>query len=364
MNFANQLRKLTPVWLPGSLVDRLAAGDWRDAFGRCLPGAVRRWWLSRDRHLLVVLQGAKADLYRAVGNERERFGSIELNTPGPLPIPAGQSRGRRQRTVLMVPSDQVVRRTVGFPIQVRENLAQVMRYEIDRLSPFSADQVCFDFIARSAGRSDRLMAELALCRRDQVKTWIDRLRELGRPVDQLTWDGAWPRANLLPAGDRPARDLTLFTTNRLLAVLGLALLSVAMISPLWQREQLLERSTSELRRLRAQAQEVDEVRQALEGAREASVTVLRQKVEQPRVTDLLRELTQSLPDNTWIQSLEVRGSEIQLRGESSQATALIQLLERQPGVAGVAFRSPVTQVARTGTERFNIAFRYQGPPGP
>jgi len=180
------------------------------------------------------------------------------------------------------------------------------------------------------------------------------------PVDQLTWEGGWARANLLPASDRPARNLTLFTIPRLLGVVVLLLVAVVLISPLWQREQLLESTLAELRRLRVEAQQVEEVRSALAQAREGSIAVLRQKLEQPRMTDMLRELTRSLPDDTWIQSLEVRDGEVQLRGESSQATALIELLEREPGVEGVAFRSPVTQVARTGTERFNVAFRYRG----
>jgi len=360
MNLANDLRKLAPDWLPRSRLDRLIAVDWREELIQCMPRPVGRWLLDRARHLLVVPRGTTADLYSAVGSERERLGSIELSSPGPLPVTGDRSRRRRERTVLMVPSEQVLRRTVGFPVQVRENLAKVMHYEIDRLSPFSADQVCFDFIARGGGRSDRLTAELALCRRDQVSAWINRLRELGRPVDQLTWEGGWARANLLPASDRPARNLTLFTIPRLLGVVVLLLVAVVLISPLWQREQLLESTLAELRRLRVEAQQVEEVRSALAQAREGSIAVLRQKLEQPRMTDMLRELTRSLPDDTWIQSLEVRDGEVQLRGESSQATALIELLEREPGVEGVAFRSPVTQVARTGTERFNVAFRYRG----
>jgi hypothetical protein len=75
--------------------------------------------------------------------------------------------------------------------------------------------------------------------------------------------------------------------------------------------------------------------------------------------DLLRELTERIPDDTWVQSLEYQSGEVQLRGESGQATALIGLLEQAPGIDGVSFRSPVTQVARTGKERFNLAFTYK-----
>ncbi|AGA88928.1 Tfp pilus assembly protein PilN [Thioflavicoccus mobilis 8321] len=360
MNLAERLRS---VQLRAPVFDGARLVRWRDELVACAPSPVRHWLLRRDRRLLVAISGAtRAELSLASGDDRQRLGPLELNGKGELPPLIGVDRGpERQRTVVSLPADFVLRRTVTLPSQVRENLPQVMRYEIDRLSPFSADQVYFAYTPHGAGRSDRLTVELAICRRDKVQPWLDRLRELGRPVDQLTWDGAWPRANLLAPEDRPSRRVTLFTLPRAAGLLTLVLLIAAMGSPVWQREQILERIAQDLRAARAEAIEVDDVRQSLERAREGSFAVLRQKVEQPRISELVRELSEQLPDDTWIQSLEVRDGEVQIRGESARATALIEVLESAPGFDGVGFRSPVTQVAQTGKERFHIAFRYDPP---
>jgi general secretion pathway protein L len=75
--------------------------------------------------------------------------------------------------------------------------------------------------------------------------------------------------------------------------------------------------------------------------------------------DLLRELTERLPDNTWVQNLDFRDGEVQVRGESGQATALIDLLDQAPGITEVAFRSPVVQVAGSGRERFHISLKLE-----
>jgi general secretion pathway protein L len=144
----------------------------------------------------------------------------------------------------------------------------------------------------------------------------------------------------------------------LLAVLVLLLSVATVATPLWQKARLLESLDAEVTRVRSQAVEVDEVRQELEKARQGSTVVLQLKWDEPRVIDLLRELTDRIPDDTWVQSLEYQNQEVQLRGESGQATALIGLLEEAPGIEGVSFRSPVTQVARTGKERFNLAFTF------
>ncbi len=342
----------------GASLDGRTLAEWGVALRGCLPPSLRGWLLGRDRRLLVRPSGSTAELYLAVGEEREPLGALALTEPTPLPPLGDKAESERQRTVLVLPAADVLRRTVTLPIQVRENLAEVMRYELDRLSPFSSDQVGFDFETRPAGRPDRLTVELALCRRDGLQPWLDRLRELGRPVNEVTWEGAWPKANLLDPAERPPRRIALFRLDRLALAMAVVLAAAVLISPSWQREQLLERNERELRRLRAAAVEVDEVRRALELAREGSVAVLRRKAEEPRMIDMLREFTHALPDHTWIQSLDVQGDEVQLRGESAQATALIELLERSPGIADVTFRSPVTQVAQTGMERFNIALQH------
>jgi general secretion pathway protein L len=286
-----------------------------------------------------------------------------LDLAGLTPLPAMVAGGGKElphRTVLRLPGEAVLTRRASFPAQVRDKLHQVIRLELDRLSPFSADQVVYDFTPLPGAKGDtRIAVELALCRRDRVADWVRRLAEAGSPIDQITWEGAWPKANLLPADERPRHRRPLINAVRLLVLLILLLLVAAVATPLWQKSRLLETLDTEVNKARSQAIQVDEVRKSLEQARQGSTVVLQRKWDEPHVLDLLRELTDSIPDDTWVQSLEYQNQEVQLRGESGQATALIGLLEEAPGIDGVSFRSPVTQVARTGKERFNLAFTYK-----
>jgi general secretion pathway protein L len=144
-----------------------------------------------------------------------------------------------------------------------------------------------------------------------------------------------------------------------LVVAGLIMLLAAVLaSPIWQKQQEQEALQRQLRTVRIAAEEVASVREELERARLGSVEVLQRKRDQPRVTDLLRKLTDLLPDDTWVQTLNYRDGEVDIRGESGRATALIGLLEQGDGISEVSFRSPVMQVAGTETERFHIAFKY------
>ncbi|MCU0832879.1 MAG: PilN domain-containing protein [Chromatiaceae bacterium] len=364
MAFADTLRALSGPLIAGRAPTELLDA-WRSSLMGCLPAPLRRELAQRDRHLIIAPRGPVATLAVMQGGETLDLGALDTQAPGALTAILSGVRRDVRRTIVQLPAAEVLRREVSFPEQVRTNLRQVVGYEIDRLSPFQAAQVYYDFrIAEGVARGGKLRVELALCRRDLADDWLRRLREAGVPADRLSWEGAWPKANLLPAEERPRRRARLVTPARLLLLLVLVLIAAVLVSPLWQKQRQLESLDTQLGTLRASAAEVEEVRAALERAREGSTLVLQRKIDQPRSVDLLRELTERLPDDTWVQNLDVTEREVQIRGESAQATALIGLLEKAPGFSGVSFRSPVVQVATTGQERFHIAFRFQPPEPP
>jgi len=364
MALADTLRSLSaPVragWQAADLIDA-----WRSSLIACLPGFLQRPLAQRDQQLLIQPQGASARLSVRQGGETLELGVLDGEAPAALAAVLTGVRQDVRRTLVELPAGEVLVRSLSFPEQVRTNLRQVVGYEIDRLSPFRADQVYYDVrIGEGAAPNGKLRVELALCRRDALAHWLQRLRDAGLPADRLTWEGAWPKANLIPPEERPRRPIRLLTPARLLPLLVLTLTAAILITPLWQKQRQIDLLDTQLRGLRVRAAEVDEVRAALERAREGSMVVLQRKMDQPRAVDLLRELTERLPDDTWVQNLDVTEREVQIRGESARATALIGLLEQAPGFSEVSFRSPVVQVATTGQERFHIAFRFQPPEAP
>lgn len=355
---------LRPLRIPASSGDITLTGileRWHEALTVCLPAPLRRVLAPRDRHLTLALQGKSAILYRETDDARETLGKVDSHTSNSTlgALLSETNKGNRRHVLIELPVDLVISRTVSFPVQVRKNLAQVVAYEIDRLTPFHADQLCFDFRPLDIqSRGEKIAVEIALCRRDLVRPWVDRLRNAGAPADKIVWDGAWPKANLLPPAERPKRGGRTLSVSGLLLLLISILTAAVLIGPIWQKSRILADLERDLGQLKTEAEEVYELRSAIERARQGSIAVLERKSEQPRMIDLLRDLTDQLPDGTWVQNLDLREGEVQIRGESSQAATLIGLLEKVPGFENVAFRSPVVQVAATGQERFHIAFRY------
>lgn len=345
-------------WPAASLLWR-----WRDTLLRCMPQRLRRWLALRNPRLVVQPHGDDAQLLLQIGGEREPIGGLDLRTGGTLVsvLASPPKRGWRE-TWLELPAERVLLRRATLPVQVEDNLNQVLAFEIDRLTPFAASDVYFD--ARVLGRvarGSKLDVELAVVRRDAAADWLERLREGRSPAARLAWSGAWPGANLLPRDERPKPRRLDSLLTPLLVALAVALLAAVMVTPLWQRHRAQALLDDELKRVRSAAVEVEDVREALERARLGSVEVLNRKRDHPLMIDLLRELTDILPDGTWVQTLNFSDGEVDIRGESNQATDLIGMLEGGPGISAVRFRSPVMQVAGTGQERFHISFQYGRP---
>lgn len=329
----------------------------------CLPRRPRLWLASRHPDLVILPHNERAEVFLDVMGERQLISAIDLQSQErALALGAARKQPWR-RTLFELPADVMLTRRLQLPAQVRDHLRQVLTYELDRLTPFNSQQVFFDARVLTSHGS-KLDVELALCPREQATAWLEHLANSQLPVSTLTWAGAWPEANLLPPQARPRPKLAPLLLKWLLLLLVLSLIAAVLITPLWQRHHQQERLTQELRRVSAQAEQVSQVREALERARLGSVAVLERKREHPRMADLLLELTDLLPDDTWVQTLNYRDGEVDIRGESGQATALISLLERGPGISNVTFRSPVMQVAASGSERFHIAFKYQSRSAP
>ena len=365
MALTQRLNQLLGELVPSSRASREGV-ELRDQLSDCLPNALQQLLAKQRRSLLIHPEGDSARLQLVTGLATEDLGEIQLRDSSDLPpsLTAPDQDPPRSRE-LRLPRAAVLTRMVSFPQQVRSNLAQVIGYELDRLTPFRADEVVFDIRPQTGPKTaNRLNLELAICRRDLIDDWTKRLAELGAPIDRVTWPGAWQGANLLPLEQRP-RSHGLKLDLEVLAPLAAALLAIAvLVTPLWQKQHQAEALEEELGVLRKQAVTVDELRQELERVRQGSTQVLQMKLDQPNLLRMLRELTDRLPEDTWVQNLEVDGELVDLRGESGQATALIATLEQAEGIDGVTFKSPITQVARTGKERFNIGFRYSGSGAP
>jgi general secretion pathway protein L len=258
-------------------------------------------------------------------------------------------------TVLLA-REAVLAHTLRLPVAVESALRDALRLELDRLTPFSLDDVAFDYRVRE--RSDTaLLVDIALTRRTTLDEIVAKLERLGlRPTAATTEDAHDARLplNLLPRRRRLRLPVARLSLRPTLALAAAALLATALYLPLTRYEGVLAAHTATVEVARREAVAA-RARLTEQEAALASGEVLaaRRSGYVPPVV-LLRELTAQIPEHTWLSRLAISRGEMQIQGESTAATELLQLLESAELLRDVQFQAPVSRNDQSGKEQFTI----------
>ena len=338
------------TWWLGELVPLLPA-DLRAAMAKRDQGD----FVSLEADTLVVRRGTISDSRTLVRIPLKAPRSSNPNLPGD-----------RNLRMLLLDAEDVLTRTFTLPLAAEENLREVLSFEIPRKTPFSADQVYYDFVVGSRDAKTRtLVVELVLAPRRVIDRSLEELVGLAIDVDSvsvLRADGlrAMP-VNLLPRKQRTrVADSIVNRLQAAMAVIALLLLVTAVAFPIVRKQQVLQSLEPQLKEAVRQAKDSNRLRQQVETLVLGSGFLLTKKQTEPSVLGILDELTRTLPDHTWISRLDISTSKVALQGQSSSSASLISTLEASPVFEHVSFQSPVTQISNGGEERFHIAADIAG----
>jgi general secretion pathway protein L len=318
----------------------------------------------RERDVLLRLRGR--------GGWRE-LGQVAIDAAAPAASRAACARllrGLRLRAtdvVLRLGSGQVLQRRVELPLAAAENLREVLGFEMDRLTPFRAETVAYDFrIAATDREAQRLTVDVAVAPRAVVDEAVRTVAALGLAPDRVAPAEGGDQAagfNLLGAADAAAAGGLGRRLNVMLAVLLLLLLAAAVLWPLQRRQEELAALEARLAESRAAAAATDALRERIAAARGRNSFLVQRRQETPLAVAVLAELTERLADDTWLAQLHIGDGQVLLSGYAPAAAALVPTLEDAPLFADVKFDSPVMPDARVGRERFNLSARIAGAGG-
>lgn len=358
--------------LPATLTQGIARffSWWLRELADCLPESLRARFGRKRQQLVIDVSETRALFTYQEGRETRRVGDIAVSVDNAMgyrdggqgPVVARMIRKAGAQTaniVLRVPREKILRRLVDLPAAAGENLREVLGFEMDRHTPFKAEEVYFDYqLEASDPERKRIKVDLVVVPRAVAEQAVSLVKSWGLdPVRLVAGDQQWNGAksfNLLPpvAGVRQPSFRQLFKTG--LAVAACGALIFVLYAPLEYKRQQLAGIETELAQVRADAKAADGMRQQVQDMLERSRFVADRKQHELTVTEVLDELTRLLPDHTWALKFAVRDKRVTLSGYSAKPSSLIGLLEQSDMLAEVRFSSPVTMDQKIGLERFNL----------
>ena len=355
--------------LPGFL------GWWGGELRNLLPLRWRGWFGSgADWHLLQHSEIAAQWTLRRCGYAEPLASwddSVDVATGDSHLPPAALDTALRhvdredRRLALLLPAVVVLRRPLALPLAARDNLLQVVGFEMDRQTPFTVAQVYYAVRELgTAAAAGRFNAELVAVTRGTLDPLLARLHAQGISIDAVDVAVANDRlgVNLLPPEQTPHRVRPRRRLNLALAVACVLLLVLVLGAWLHNREAALSQMQAEVDSMRGEAQQVVALRQQLQDNAGAAGFLAQRKKNTVSMLSLLQEATARLPDSAWLERFSVDNTgQIGFQGQSQQATKLLDALKDSTLITDASFQGSIQPDPATGKERFYLTARVHQP---
>lgn len=258
---------------------------------------------------------------------------------------------------VLIEADKILLRQIELPLVSRWQLTKLMQYEKLQHVPLPLDQVITDFrIVERHNKTGRMRIELAIMRREMVKAALDSARAKGIEPDALAIpsdSGIWFARRPLQVRwqDILRRPHIQRVAIKLVVPTGLALLCI-VVAQGWAGRFAASREAEALT-MRQQAAPIAPLRQQLTTL-DTKLSVLVQAYAQPSAAAAIEEVARLLPDDAWLQELDIEDKTVTLRGTAQHATALLKIFSGSPLFSNVQFDAPLTQAFTGGGQQFDI----------
>lgn len=311
---------------------------------------------------------------------------------------------KRPQVTLVMPKNWVVARTTEMPLAVKENLTNVVAYELDRITPLAADEAYYDF--RIVHEDDRNVQLFVLaCPGERLHSYLAALKAHHITVERVTTEfsglelleaehvkrtcriaddmplaarkaigGAMesilPKINgtdLLSKGVKAVRRPPVAVTV-ILAAVSLSLLISCIVAPLIHETKLVEEIKRQIGVRREGVHKANELKKEIDGIAKEVADIENFKEKRPMLLAVLKEITVILPKNAWLTRARVTDTGVELEGYAASASTLLWILEQSKYLKKVEFAMPTTRDQRLKADRFSVkmeleGFEASGPPG-
>ncbi len=313
-----------------------------------------RWWLGELATVVPAWMrppALDANQFMAVPLE-------QVNAQWSGPEGAGQ-----RELVLTLPRSRVLSKIITLPLATEESLRQVLEFQMEQHTPFAPSQVYFGYaVIRRDFDKGQLAAELVVTPRNAVDAAIKTLEEKGVAVRAVFPQEMWGKGsfvNVLPETLGSVPSPWIQGANPWLLTLVVLMSLSAMAMPLVIKREAVVQMLPWVEKGKKAAEAVDTVRRELDARVDQHNYLLEKRQMTPTVIQTLEELTRILPNDTWVQTFDLKGRELQIQGETASSTRLIGLFEQSSIFKDASYRSPLTKGLASGSEHFQLAIQVR-----
>jgi len=257
--------------------------------------------------------------------------------------------------VLRVSPDLLLEREVTLPLAAEPDVGNALRYSLDSLTPFAADELFWSWAVMLRDRAHgRLHVRLSLVCKAAIEPMIATLQRAGAMPKLLEFPLSGTETRAIALGDATSRGFTLRRHG--LAGLG-GLVAGAVLAgcvvPVVLQMRASAAIEARIDALQPRVAQVMALRRAAGNAGGSDV-VTRERGQVGDALQVLAVVTDTLSDDTFLTELSLRQRKLTFSGESGAAAKVIVALSAEPMLHKAAFVAPVTRAPTGGLDMFSI----------
>ena len=263
------------------------------------------------------------------------------------------------KTVLRIASDRAIRKVISLPSSALSFLPSIVRNKVESISPWqSADMLWGYRLIDASAASDSIAIEIGMTGSEPVKMLASDLKVAGINVGRIEFgdsadlgDHIAVFSTMTAGSQRKSRSVLVAA-----GVLGASAIVAGLAGGLqaWTAQRELLSTGSELQKLQVMLDN----RSAADGQTTAvstAVALAARKQEDVPLIVILKELTQSIPDGTWLQSISFSDGRLTINGKGGPVSPIISALENSPFLQDVNFAAATQREAADNQDSFSIS---------
>jgi general secretion pathway protein L len=344
---------------------------WMAVVAEAAVAAINRFGARRQVH--VIETGQNSFTMRMIAKPKQSAPSdlhFELvdDEPGPA-LPADWKAALRgSQFEVFLRSSRFLFRPLDLPKRAAEFLDAMVGSQIDRLTPWTANEATFSWTAPVETSNERINLTVIAAPKARMNPLIRLAEYCGagsvalyatRQGSDASTDGRPAMVGATKVLEKRMRGAV--DVARVRRILAAVLLTAAVSATLSlgianvvggrldeQQRQLSSKISERRAALRLKLASSND---------EAQGILVRRKHATPSNVVVLDALSRILPDNTYVTELRIEKDKLQVVGVTQDAPSLVKLLEQSPHFAHATFFAPTTRSANDPGERFHIEAR-------
>ncbi|MDD5274560.1 MAG: PilN domain-containing protein [Methylovulum sp.] len=339
---------------------------WRRELSFLVPEKISQFVNDRHGFVIVSPEAGKLRLtYTDNGHSPDYLVTLDRNEAGLAHYQRMLEQDERlakATVILRLTGTDALVKELMLPIAAKENLHQVVAYELDRYTPFKADQVYFA-VKPVGGEPEPglIKVMLILTTRELLDNLYEDVKSMGLSPLFADYEGAANSIdlqhnfyNLLPESlrQKTAKAPRLIHFGLIISII--ILLCAVLVMPVWFESRTIQVLEEKVKTIEKDAKKIKALQSEIDAVINETQKLLDEKKSTPAMVVVLNALSKIIKDDTSLAYLQYADGHIQIQGESPAASTLIGVLEDSEIFTNARFVSPVTQDNVSKLERFQI----------